>query len=109
MLLYPHEKRRARFRCKCLSLKAKAALARVNKYVLTEKKGHFLGPLAGKRGFSANQKTLYFALFHVLMHFRASKLLSASIFQQLKAFKKNRAQNPTIGFLIWTGSGNLAA
>ena len=73
------------------------------------KKGFFLGVLAGKQGLGDQQKTLYFAFFHVLMDFFVCKLLSGKIFQQMEVSKKNRAKKPTVGFLFSAGSGNIAS
>jgi hypothetical protein len=65
--------------------------------------------LAGKQGFGAEKKTLYFALFHVLVVFCVYKLLAPKTFRRICASKKNRAKKPTVGFLVLAGSGNVVA
>jgi hypothetical protein len=65
--------------------------------------------LAGKEGISAGKKTLYFALFHVLVVFRVYRLLTGNIFRRIRASKKNRAKKPTVGFLFLKASGNIMA
>ena len=79
------------------------------KNVLTAKMGPFLIVLAGKQGFSAGKKTLYFALFHVLVVFCVYKLLAGRIFRRIRGSKKNRAEKPTVGFLFLGASGNMVA
>jgi len=79
------------------------------KNVLTAKMGPFLIVLAGKQGFSAGKKTLYFALFHVLMVFYFCKLLAGRIFRRIRGSKKNRAKKPTVDFLFLGASGNVVA
>jgi hypothetical protein len=54
-----------RNQCKFLSIKTKHDLGRALKNVLTAKSGLFLGDLAGKQGFCALKKTLYFEFFRV--------------------------------------------
>jgi len=77
------------------------------KNVLTAKKGLFWAVLAGKQGISAGKKTLYFALFHVLVGFCVYKLLSGKIFRRFLASKINRAKKPTVGFLFLGACGNI--
>jgi hypothetical protein len=103
------KKRASRDRCKFLSIKAKAGIERASKNVLTEKRGLFLGVLAGKQGFGAKKTSLYFALFHVLVVFCVGKSLTGRTFPKIEAFKKNRAEKPTIGFWFSAGSGNIVA
>ena len=88
---------------------AKIGPGRSRKNVLTAKKGHFLGVLAGKRGVDAKKKTFSFALFHVLVVLFICLSLSNSVLQILKGSKKNRAEKPTVGFWFWAGFGNIAA
>jgi len=64
--------------------------------------------LAGKQVFGAGRKAFYFALSHVLVVFLACRLLSGSILQILEGSKKNRAEKPTVGFLI-LGSCDIIA
>ena len=73
------------------------------------KKGFFLGVLAGKQGLGDQQKTLYFAFFHVLMDFFVCKLLSGKVFRRMDGSTKNRAKKPTVGFLFLRASGNMVA
>jgi hypothetical protein len=65
--------------------------------------------LAGKQVFWLKEKTLYFAFFHVFMVFCDCKGLSISGLGKMGAFKKNRAEKPTVGFWFWEGSGNIVA
>ena len=58
---------------------------------------------------SAGKKTLYFAIFHVLVVFCVCKLLAGKIFRRMRGSKKNRAEKPTIGFLFLGASGNIVA
>jgi uncharacterized membrane protein len=67
-----------------------------------------LGVLAGKRGFERGNKAFYFALFHVFVVFFVCKSLSISLLQILEDSKKNRAEKPTVGFLIF-GSCDIIA
>jgi hypothetical protein len=55
---------------------------------------------AGKQGIERGKKTLYFALFHVLVVFCICKLLAGKIFRRICGSKKNRAKKPTVGFLF---------
>jgi hypothetical protein len=73
------------------------------------KKARFLGVLAGKQGFEAIKKPLFFALYHVFAVFCVCKWLSGGIFRIICPAKKNRAKKPTVGFLFLTGCGNLMA
>jgi hypothetical protein len=68
------------------------------KNVLTAKMSLFRVVLAGKQGLNAGKKTLYFALFHVLVVFCVYKLLAGKIFRRMWGSKKNRAEKPTVGF-----------
>jgi len=52
--------------------------------------------LAAKQGMSTGKKTLYFALFHVLVVFCVYKLLSVRIIRKIFVSKKNRARKPTV-------------
>jgi hypothetical protein len=79
------------------------------KNVLTEKKGLFLGVLAGKQGFGAGQKPSFFAFLHVFVVFFFCKYLKFRIFRKIDLSKKNRAKKPTIGFLFLQASGNIVA
>jgi len=65
--------------------------------------------LAGKQGFGAEKKTLYFALFHVLVVFCVYKLLADKILRRMSGSQKNRAKKPTVGFLFLGASGNIVA
>jgi len=71
--------------------------------------GLFLCVLAGKPGVGVKTKTLYFALFHVLVVFCVYKLLAGKVFRRIRGSKKNRAQKPTVGFLFLGASGNMVA
>jgi len=92
-----------------LGIKAQAGHGPRLKNVLTAIKSLFWVVLAGKRGLWRREKTLYFALFHVLMVFYICKLLSGRIFWKICPFKKNRAKKPTVGFCFSAGSGNMVA
>jgi hypothetical protein len=65
--------------------------------------------LAGKPGVRLKKKTLYFALFHVLVVFCVYKLLAGKIFRRMRGSKKNRAKKPTVGFLFLGACGNVVA
>ena len=79
------------------------------KYVLTAKKGRFLGLLAGKQGFWGGQKATFFPLFHVLVGFFVCKSLSGKIFHKFQASEKNRAKKPTVGFIFAKSCGKITA
>jgi hypothetical protein len=57
----------------------------------------------------AGKKAFYFAPFHDLAVFSVCKLLSGRIFQKICRSKINRAEKPTVGFLVWAGSDNIVA
>jgi hypothetical protein len=76
---------------------------------MTAKNVRFQGLLAGKTGFAAGEKTLFFAIFHVFVVFGVCKWLTVRIFQRKNLSKKNRAQKPTVGFLFSGASGNIVA
>jgi hypothetical protein len=63
--------------------------------------------LAEKHQAPAKEKAFYFPLFHVSMVFFFCKLLSVRIFQKICPSEINRAEKPTVGFLILAGSGNI--
>jgi hypothetical protein len=65
--------------------------------------------LAGKQGFLTIRKTDFFAFFHFFKRFCGCKPLMVRILQMTEGSKKNRAQKPTVGFLIWAGSGKIIA
>jgi hypothetical protein len=94
--------------CKCFSIKAKAGHGVAVENVLTAKNGPFLGVLAGNRGVGREKKAFYFALFHVLVVFCFCMLLSGSLLQIPAGSKKNRAQKPPGGFLIFESCAIIA-
>jgi hypothetical protein len=83
ILYFSPEKRDFRKLSKLHAIKGYLGLDGPCKYVLTAKKGLFLGLLAAKRGFHAIRKTDYFELLAVLVAFHVCKLLSVRIFRTI--------------------------
>jgi hypothetical protein len=75
------------------AINGQSGLEHLQKYVLTAKRGLFLGVLAGKQGFRAGKKAFYFALFHVFVVFFFRKLLSVRIFRNMCGSKKIVPEN----------------
>jgi hypothetical protein len=71
--------------------------------------GRFCGVLAEKQGARALKKDDFFGFFHFFEGFLSCKPLLVRNLQIKEAFRKNRAEKPTVGFLIWTGSGKILA
>jgi hypothetical protein len=67
-----------------------------------------LGVLAGKQGFGAFEKDDFFVVFHFCMAFCLCKLLSGRIFRKIQASQKNRAEKPTVGFMIFGSCAIIA-
>jgi len=65
--------------------------------------------LAGKQGVDTQNKTFYFVFFPLLVVRDSRKSLLDRIFRRMNASKKNRAEKPTVGFLILGRYGNIVA
>jgi hypothetical protein len=73
------------------------------------KKGPFLGRFGRKPGGPLQKNYTFFRVFSIFGDFVPRKRLKLRMFHQFDLSKKNRAGKPTVGFLVFEGSGNMAA